>query len=206
MNEMIDLALKYGGYTSLDRVYLSRILSQLTDQQALDFITPPPSVVNAYFAELYQKKSPLAAMDYLEELSSALNLFQTDPDFSEKKPFVRLNLSGKSYGLAFEQAGRAQVFAEGRAETSSQLLFEIAEIFPDHWVYEEKGRIYMSLAPEEKVLSKKELTALTDLEDLADGSKRLSGYSQEDILDLAKDLPGQQRFRSSNRLAMLYLD
>lgn len=56
MIDYLDLALKYGGFTSLDKVYLDRKLAGLTDQQKLDFITPPPSVVNAYFAEMYQKR------------------------------------------------------------------------------------------------------------------------------------------------------
>ena len=56
--DYLNLALSYGGYTSLDKVYLDRILAGLTEEQKLQFITPPPSVINAYFAELYQKKKP----------------------------------------------------------------------------------------------------------------------------------------------------
>lgn len=40
--------------TSLDTNYLNHLLANLTDQQKLAFITPPPSVINAYFAEIYQ--------------------------------------------------------------------------------------------------------------------------------------------------------
>ncbi|VLI24220.1 cystathionine beta-lyase [Streptococcus pneumoniae] len=56
MTDIKTLALKYGGYTSLDKVYLDQLLAGKTDQEQLTLITPPPSVVNAYFAELYQKK------------------------------------------------------------------------------------------------------------------------------------------------------
>ena len=38
---------------------------------------------------------------------------------------------------------------------------------------------------DEEVVSVKNLTALTDLESLADGRKRLKGYSQEDLLQEA---------------------
>ncbi|MFR8246023.1 MAG: cystathionine beta-lyase, partial [Streptococcus sp.] len=51
MTDYMDLALKYGGFTSLDKVYLQNTLSDLSDNQKLAFITPPPSVINAYFAE-----------------------------------------------------------------------------------------------------------------------------------------------------------
>ncbi|RXH50316.1 cystathionine beta-lyase, partial [Streptococcus pyogenes] len=47
MNNYIDLAKTYGGFTSLDTNYLNHLLASLTDQQKLAFITPPPSVINA---------------------------------------------------------------------------------------------------------------------------------------------------------------
>ena len=45
MTEIKNLALKYGGYTSLDKVYLDQLLSGKTEQEQLALITPPPSVV-----------------------------------------------------------------------------------------------------------------------------------------------------------------
>jgi len=50
------------------------------------------------------------------------------------------------------------------------------------------------------------LTALTDLETLADGRKRLKGYSQEDLLQEARAFSGKLYYRSENRTAMLYID
>ena len=95
MTDIKTLALKYGGYTSLDKVYLEQLLDGKTEQEQLALITPPPSVVNAYFAELYQKKSPQAATDYFAEVSQELNLYNAEPSFTlENKPFIRLNLSG----------------------------------------------------------------------------------------------------------------
>ena len=102
MTDYINLALKYGGFTSLDRIYLEKVLDKLSNSQKSTFITPPPSVINAYFSELYQKKSPEAATDYFLELSKELLLFNSSPNFEEEKPFIRLNLSGKSYGFCFE--------------------------------------------------------------------------------------------------------
>ena len=207
MTDIKTLALKYGGYTSLDKVYLDQLLAGKTEQEQLALITPPPSVVNAYFAELYQKKSPEAATDYFAELSQELNLYNTEPSFTEEsKPFVRLNLSGKSFGFCYEEEGLGRIFAEAEEAITADLLFEIAQIFPHQLLYEESGKIYMKDAGDEEVVSVKSLTALTDLESLADGRKRLKGYSQEDLLQEAVAFSGKCYFRSENRTAMLYID
>ena len=207
MTDIKALALKYGGYTSLDKIYLDQFLAGKTEQEQLALITPPPSVVNAYFAELYQKKSPQAATDYFAELSQELNLYNTEPSFTEEsKPFVRLNLSGKSFGFCYEKEGLGRIFSEAEEEITTDLLFEIAQIFPHQLVFEESGKIYMNSIGEEEVVSVETLTALTDLENLADGRKRLKGYSQEDLLQEARAFSGKCYFRSENRTAMLYID
>ena len=131
MTDIKTLALKYGGYTSLDKVYLDQLLASKTEQEQLALITPPPSVVNAYFAELYQKKSPEAATDYFAELSQELNLYNTEPSFTlENKPFIRLNLSGKSFGFCYERSDLGRIFSEHEEAITADLLFEIAQIFP----------------------------------------------------------------------------
>ena len=207
MTDIKTLALKYGGYTSLDKIYLDSLLTGRTDQEQLALITPPPSVVNAYFAELYQKKSPEAATAYFAELSQELNLYNAEPSFTlENKPFIRLNLSGKSFGFCYESEGLGRIFSENKEAISDDLLFEIAQIFPHHLVFEESGKIYMKATGDEEVVSVKSLTALTDLESLADGRKRLKGYSQEDLLQEASAFSGKRYFRSENRTAMLYID
>ena len=207
MTDIKTLALKYGGYTSLDKVYLDQLLAGKTEQEQLALITPPPSVVNAYFAELYQKKSPQAATDYFAELSQELNLYNTEPSFTEEsKPFVRLNLSGKSFGFCYEKEGLGRIFSEAEEEITTDLLFEIAQIFPHQLIFEESGKIYMNSIGEEEVVSVETLTALTDLENLADGRKRLKGYSQEDLLQEVVAFSGKRYFRSENRTAMLYID
>ena len=207
MTDIKTLALKYGGYTSIDKVYLDQLLAGRSEQEQLALITPPPSVVNAYFAELYQKKSPQAATDYFAELTQELNLYNTEPRFTEEsKPFIRLNLSGKSFGFCYEREGLGRIFSEVEEAITDDLLFEIAQIFPHQLVFEESGKIYMKAVGDEEVVSVESLTALTDLESLADGRKRLKGYSQEELLQEATAFSGKRYFRSENRTAMLYID
>jgi len=207
MTDIKTLALKYGGYTSLDKVYLDQLLAGRSEEEQLALITPPPSVVNAYFAELYQKKSPQAATDYFAEVSQELNLYNVEPSFTEEsKPFIRLNLSGKSFGFCYESEGLGRIFSENEEEISNDLLFEIAQIFPHQLVFEESGKIYMKAIGEEEIVSVESLTPLTDLEILADGRKRLKGYSQEDLLQEARAFSGKFYYRSENRTAMLYID
>ena len=207
MTDIKTLALKYGGYTSLDKVYLDQLLAGRSEEEQLALITPPPSVVNAYFAELYQKKSPEAATDYFSELSHELNLYNAEPSFTEEsKPFIRLNLSGKSFGFCYEKEELARIFSENEEAITDELLFEIAQIFPHQLVFEESGKIYLKSVGDEEVISVKSLTALTDLENLADGRQRLKGYSQEDLLQEARAFSGKFYYRSENRTAMLYID
>ena len=207
MTDIKSLALKYGGYTSLDKVYLDQLLAGRSEEEQLALITPPPSVVNAYFAELYQKKSPEAATDYFAEVSKELNLYNSEPNFTEEsKPFIRLNLSGKSFGFCYERDDLGRIFSEYEEAIKDELLFEIAQIFPHQLVFVESGKIYMKVIGEEDVVNVENLTALTDLENLADGRKRLKGYSQEDLLQEAKSFSGKFYYRSENRTAMLYID
>ena len=207
MTDIKTLALKYGGYTSLDKVYLDQLLAGRSEEEQLALITPPPSVVNAYFAELYQKKSPQAATDYFAEVSQELNLYNAEPSFTEEsKPFIRLNLSGKSFGFCYEKEGLGRIFSEVEEVITADLLFEIAQIFPHQLIFEESGKIYMKAVGDEEVVSVENLTTLTDLESLGDGRKRLKGYSQEDLLQEAKAYTGKLYYRSENRTAMLYID
>ncbi|MGT2911878.1 cystathionine beta-lyase [Streptococcus cameli] len=187
--EMIDLALKYGGFTSMDKVYLERVLKDLNKEQQLLFLTPPPSVINAYFAEIYQKQNPQAATDYYLELATACDLFQEYPDFSEEKPFVRLNLSGKAFGFTFvNESGLARVFSEKQEEISSELLFEVAQIFPHFCVYEKDQALYM----ETMDFQDQEWTAIAQdrflITNLAENDHyvRISGLNQEEVMEAAQ--------------------
>ena len=207
MTDYINLALKYGGFTSLDRIYLEKVLDKLSNSQKLTFITPPPSVINAYFSELYQKKSPEAATDYFLELSKELSLFNSSPNFEEEKPFIRLNLSGKSYGFCFEnEDGIGLIFPEIPEVIEPDLLFEIAQLFPHYLVYEDGKVIRMIPATPEEIVQKQALSALTDCYELADGRIKLEGYNQEELSQLAQTYSGQLYYRSQNRSAMIYIN
>lgn len=206
MTDYLDLAVKYGGFTSLDKVYLAGKLEGLTDQQKLDFITPPPSVINAYFAEIYQKKSPEEATAYYLELSQQLSLFSKDPSFAEEKPFVRLNLSGKAFGFAYvDKTGLAQVFAEQDDEVTENLLFEIAQIFPHYVVFEQAGKVWMKANDfDETVLVAEETEFLLTDVAVSDQFLKISGLNQEEVLQAAEKYDGQRYFGWSGRSAILY--
>ena len=103
-------------------------------------------------------------MDYFLDLSRAFDLFTVQQSFDEQKPFIRLNLSGQSYGLAYLNEEIACVFAEHpAAEITPSILFEIAEIFPHCLVFEKDGKICLHEAGPELVTKTEALSALTDL-------------------------------------------
>ncbi|HEM3541498.1 cystathionine beta-lyase [Streptococcus suis] len=206
MTDYLDLAIKYGGFTSLDKVYLAKKLADLTDQQKLDFITPPPSVINAYFAEIYQKQGAEEATDYYLTLSQQLCLFPKEPSFAENKPFVRLNLSGKSFGFAYVSAdGLAQVFAEQEEEVTDSLLFEIAQVFPHYVVFVEEGKIFMKANPFKDVELEEVATdyLLTQVE-TAEGLVKISGFNQDEVLEVADGYADQGYYAWSGRSAIVY--
>ena len=207
MTDYLDLAIKYGGFTILDKVYLAKKLAGLTDQQKLDFITPPPSVINAYFAEIYQKQGAEEATDYYLTLSQQLSLFPKEPRFDEDKPFVRLNLSGKSFGFAYVAAdGLAQVFSEGTEEITDSLLFEIAQVFPHYVVFVEEGKIWMRANPFEDVeLEEVETNYLLTQVATAKGLVKISGFNQDEVMEVADGYSGQRYFAWSGRSAILYI-
>ncbi|HEM3481043.1 cystathionine beta-lyase [Streptococcus suis] len=208
MTDYLDLAIKYGGFTSLDKVYLAKKLADLTDQQKLDFITPPPSVINAYFAEIYQKQGAEEATNYYLTLSQQLSLFPKEPSFAEDKPFVRLNLSGKSFGFAYVSAdGLAQVFSEGVEEVTGSLLFEIAQVFPHYVIFVEEGKIFMKANPfEDAELEEVETDYLLTQVETGEGLVKISGFNQEEVLEVAEGFSGQSFFAWSGRSAIIFIE
>lgn len=207
MMDFLDLALKYGGFTSLDKVYLENILSPMTAQQQFDFITPPPSVINAYFAEIYQKQGPQAATDYYFQLSKELHFFKEEPSFVEEKPFVRLNLSGKSFGFAYlDETGLAQVFSQYPEQMTASLFFEIAQVFPHYMVFLDKGKIFMKeIALSQQVWQEQESDYL--LTQIAQSKEwmKISGLNQEEVLEAAANYSGQTYYSWSGREAVIYI-
>ncbi|HFI0567611.1 TPA: cystathionine beta-lyase [Streptococcus suis] len=208
MTDYLDLAIKYGGFTSLDKVYLANKLVGLSDQQKLDFITPPPSVINAYFAEIYQKQGAEEATDYYLTLSQQLCLFSKEPSFAESKPFVRLNLSGKSFGFAYVSVdGLAQVFSEQEEEVTDSLLFEIAQVFPHYVVFVEEGNIFMKVNPfEDAELEEVETDYLLTQVEKTEGLVKISGFNQEEVLEVAEGFSGQSFFAWSGRSAIIFIE
>ncbi len=209
MTDYISLALKYGGFTSLDKGYLQNTLESLTDEQKLSFITPPPSVINAYFAEMYQKQSPEAATDYYFELSKELHLLNANPSFDEFKPFIRLNLSGKSYGFTYENDKEvARVFSEKNEALSTEVLFELAQVFPQYKIYVEEGHIKMSkidfdeevledLTPQESLLS--------HVSKLKGNMVKLQSFNRDELVELLSRYNGQSYYTFDQREFIAYV-
>ncbi|VTS22708.1 cystathionine gamma-lyase [Streptococcus porcinus] len=209
MIDYVALAIKMGGFTQLDKSYLETILKNLSHDQKLKVITPPPSVINAYFAEIYQKQSPKAATDYFFELSKAFELFQKQPSFLEEKPFIRLNLSGRSFGLAFENAKEvALVFSEGDQVISDDLLLELAQIFPHYVVFLEEGLIKMQTRPfpfentKEIVLKDALLTKGTQSGQVI----LLSGYNAQEVISLSQEYQGNKYYAFQQKECQIYIN
>ena len=109
--------------------------------------------------------------------------------------------------MAYVNEELACVFAEHPAEAiTPAILFEVAEIFPHCLIFEKDGKICLQEAGPEGVTKTEALSALTDLMTLEDGRLKLSGYNQEELLELAQAYPGDLSFRSENRTAMIYID
>ncbi|SDL29758.1 cystathionine beta-lyase [Streptococcus equinus] len=209
MTDYISLALKYGGFTSLDKVYLKNTLEDLTDAQKLSFITPPPSVINAYFAEMYQKQSPQAATDYYFELSKALDLLNDKPSFDEHKPFIRLNLSGKSYGFTYENDKEvARVFSEKNEALTTDVLFELAQVFPQYKVYVEADKIKMSkmdFDDEELEDLTPESSLLSHVSKLKGNMVKLKSFNRDELSDLLAHYQGQVYYTFDQREFIAYV-
>ena len=209
MTDYINLALTYGGFTSLDKVYLQNTLEPLTDAQKLNFITPPPSVINAYFAEMYQKQSPKAATDYYFDLSKALHLFNSEPSFDEHKPFIRLNLSGKSYGFTYENDQEiARVFSEKQEPVSLEVLFELAQVFPQYKVYVTDNHIKMAdMTFDEEVLE--DLTPqdslLSHVSKLKGNVVKLKSFNRDELTELLTGYKGQVYYTFDQREFIAYV-
>ncbi|GFH41209.1 hypothetical protein [Pseudolactococcus insecticola] len=169
--DYVELAIKSGGFMAMDRVLLENRLATLTSHaEKLAYIMPPASVINAYFAEIYQKQGPEAATDYFLDLSTTFDNFTSQPSFAlegaQALPvfrFIRLNLSGKSYGFAFENAsGIARVFSESDDEKiTDELLFEIAQVFPHDVVSSDGETIKLEKIKFQPFSNPSELSILT---------------------------------------------
>ena len=120
--------------------------------------------------------------------SKELNLFNPVPSFDEHKPFIRLNLSGKSYGFCYENADEvALVFAEHLEVPTTDILFELAQVFPQYKVYLEGTQVKMAKVDfDEEVLE--ELTPETQLLSRVTKLKgnviKLASFNQDELVEL----------------------
>ncbi len=58
MTDYVDLAVKYGGYTSLDRVYLTNLLSTIPEELRLRDYTPPSAWSTAISLSSIKRRAP----------------------------------------------------------------------------------------------------------------------------------------------------
>lgn len=209
MTDYIDLALKYGGFTRLDEVYLAHRLKDLTEPQKLAFITPPPSVINAYFAEIYQKQGASEATTYFFNLAKALQLFQDKPSFREEKPFIRLNLSGQSFGFTFlNDAENGIIFSEHEIDITDAILFELTQIFPHYLFTVEDGVILtqlLSIDETDAELITPDTALLTTISKLKSGWIKLSSLNQDELLELAQNYSGERYYTYKQREFIIYI-
>lgn len=189
----LNLAIKYGGYMETDKVFLENRLSGLTIAKKAETLVPPPSVINAYFSELYQKRNPREATDYFFGMSKAFNMFTETPDFGiegkkgfERFRFIRLNIDGKAYGYSYLNAKEeALIFSELPQKTTTAFLFNLAQIFPHYIISEEADNIRMAPADFRPFEKRREVTALTDASENKDFLK-FYGYNSDDVLQQAE--------------------
>ena len=87
VKDFVTLAIQSGGWMEMDRLYLvqaekNQVIKDLQaerdmlEAQLMDLMTPPPSVVNAYFAQYYSK-DPVQATDYFFKLSKDNDYIKT---------------------------------------------------------------------------------------------------------------------------------
>ncbi|MBJ8349386.1 cystathionine beta-lyase [Streptococcus zalophi] len=208
--DYLKLAMTYGGFTSLDQHYLTHLFNTMDEKEVMRFITPPPSVINAYFAEIYQKQSPKAATDYYFQLSLALQLFDDKPSFVEKNPFIRLNLKGKAYGFAYENDQEiAQVFSEKPAEITEKLLLQIAQLFPHYKVFVENNQIKMMAKEfdetDPEIICQTRFL-VTDIKQLKNNIIQISSFNEDELLEAANDYLGKKYYQFKQRQVIIYVE
>jgi UDPglucose--hexose-1-phosphate uridylyltransferase len=229
LDELIKRAIHIGGFMEMDKNYLrNRLAPQVddapytmeittlelvralakTDEIALsilDLMTPPPSVVNAFFAKHYSD-SPKEAMEYYQHLLSETGFFdlakeidnEVFANFSEgespvpSRRFIRMNLSGESWGMQAVATDRLLVFPENPVSKRKHwlhALLQTIEVFPEfegeirtnHLVLQPKTDGLVEVTKRHEV----ENHLLVTLEELSDGNFRIIGYNAEEVAEVA---------------------
>ncbi len=89
---------------------------------------------------------------------------------------------------------------------TDSLLFEIAQVFPHYVVFVEEGKIFMKVNPfEEAELEEVETDYLLTQVATAKGLVKISGFNQEEVLEVADGCAGQYYYVWSGRSAILYI-
>ncbi len=102
--------------------------------------------------------------------------------------------------------GLAQVFSEVGEEVTDSLLFEIAQVFPHYVVFVEEGKIFMKVNPfEDAELEEVETDYLLTQVATGEGLVKISGFNQEEVLEVADGYAGQHYYVWSGRSAILYI-
>ena len=189
----IELATKYGGYMETDKSFLENRLLSLSEEEKAGLLTPPPSVINAYFSELYQKRNPREATDYFFKMSQAFGMFFDKPEFGlegkkgfETFRFIRLNIDGKAYGYCYINAdGEAVVFSELPQQITQKFLFNLAQIFPHYIITNIADEIHMKPQVFDDFIKERDLTPLTQAAENEDYLK-FYGYNLDDVIEQAE--------------------
>ncbi|HEY0221768.1 MAG TPA: hypothetical protein VGC17_03100 [Lactovum miscens] len=167
--DYIALATKYGGYMETDRVYLENRLSTMSEAQKMRLLLPPPSVINAYFTELYQKRNPQEATSYFFGMSQAFGMFFQKPAFGieglshyELFRFIRLNIDGKAYGFSYiNEQEEAIIFSELPEKANQKFMLNLSQIFPQYVIFELNDEIHMKPKKFERFVNQRDLTTIT---------------------------------------------
>ncbi|SJZ46256.1 Galactose-1-phosphate uridyl transferase, N-terminal domain [Pilibacter termitis] len=202
--------------------------------QLLDLLTPPPSVVNAYFAEHYHQ-SPETATKYYHDLLKGIGFFETsyakkEEDFlnfyaegtlvSMNNRFIRMNLSGQSWGfqlLPNENEEIGMIFPEYEAQYSTlkkvlTKMFEITETFPHYEI--SMAPAWFRTAPRKEnhtpsVLHELTSTELTEACVYEETNQlELTSYNTDELIVFAKQIPYQAYktitgYRTNNQFTLL---
>ncbi|MFV0555759.1 MAG: hypothetical protein ACK5LM_01435 [Lactovum sp.] len=190
--DYIMLAMKYGGYMETDRFFLENYLSSLSESQKLQILLPPPSVINAYFTELYQKRTPNEATNYFFGMSQAFGMFFDKPGFGlegrskyELFRFIRLNIDGKAYGYSYiNEQEESVIFSELPQMINQKFMLNLSQIFPQYVIFEKNDKIHMKPQKFSKFSNQRDLTALTSASENETYIK-FYGYNTEELIEQA---------------------
>jgi UDPglucose--hexose-1-phosphate uridylyltransferase len=182
----------------------------VAEHELLEFLTPPPSVVNAYFSKYYSKEEKLA-IDYYHKLLENIGWFEK-AETPEKYTFamegyennlriIRLNLHEESWGFVFlkqpTDARKAIVFSERESgevadEKMISRLFLLSEVFQSFAVefsadelQNEHAHFYMNERAVEKPQNAETVVTefpLTELYQVSENHFYLESFNEEEAM------------------------